>query len=295
MLSGSSYLEFAEKLSHLSSMKMANQMISKFKDGESRIEINENLKGKRVFVFQSTSPPVAEHYMELFLLLSAVKSEKPEKIIVIMPYLGYSRQDRPTAPGSPISVDLALHLCRESGADQVVTLDLHSKRTLDSFGSFIQNIESSSLLAEKWKKSMPCDFLVCLSPDVGGLFRTQKWAKVLGSSTAFIEKRRSEPNQAQALRLKGCVHGKNVLIIDDIIDTAGTLCTAVDSLIEHGAKDVFTVAVHGLFSGSAIEKIEKSCLKTVWVTNSIKPRKEVLECKKIRIINIEHLFSIQNY
>lgn len=292
IMSGSSSQDLMSKLSPLLSIEQARPLVSRFADGEFQIEIKENYSNKKVFLLQSTAPPVNEAYMELFLLLDACKQGQAKEVVVIMPYLGYSRQDRKLQEGSPISARCMIQILKTAGAKEIWTVDIHSEHTLSAFPGTLKNLEAQDFLADEISKQVNLSECICVSPDLGGLARVQKWAKKTScQGTAYIEKERSKPNEAKALEVQGSVKGKNIIILDDMIDTAGTLVAAVDKLILNGAKDVSVVATHGLFSKTALDRINNSPIKQVWVSDSIPPKKEVLESKKIQIISLAGLLK----
>ena len=291
LLTGTSYLSLPKKISEILKVPLIPCLVSRFADGEIRVEIHENIKNDHVVLIQSTCPPVNENMMELFLLLDALKQASVRRMTVVIPYFGYSRQDRKTTEGSPISAQLMARFLQEAGADQAVFLDLHSPFIEDYFKIPIKHFSAVPLLAEEWQKQHPhLEDITCVSPDAGGLKRTQMFSEIVKADTACIHKERSQPNQAQAIKLDGKV-GKNAVIIDDMIDTAGTLCTAVDNLIQNGAKNVFVSVVHGLFSPPAIERIEQSPIKEVWVTDSTALNPEAQRCKKIKVVSTAGLLA----
>ena len=279
--------ELLQSISKQGKIPVVKHLLSQFADGESRVEIHEDIKKDHIFVVQSTCPPVNQHYMELFLLLDALKQAKAKKVSLLLTYMGYSRQDRKLMPTSPISAALVAQFCSRAGADEVFLLDPHSQANLDFFDIPVRSLSALHTLAQKWKKQNPSLDVVCVSPDAGGLERVKKFAELIGcSSIASIKKERARPNEAQAIGLTGDVKNKTVILVDDMIDTAGTLCTAAESLLQNGAKDIFVIAVHGLFSPPAVERIEKNPLSEIWVTNSIILSKQAKECQKIKTVDI---------
>ena len=280
-LSGSSHPEMASVFNE----KKGLIKLSKFADGELFVEMTEDLAGKNVLIFQSAGPPVDSHLMELFLILDAVRRAGAKTIKAFVPYMGYSRQDRLTAKGVPVSAELVLEFLKKAGAHQVLTCDFHSKRILDLFHPFLVNIETQSFLAEKWADQGLRSSFLCVSPDKGGLSRAGSFSEKMGwKPPLFIEKERPRPGEARVLKIHGSVKDQNLLIIDDIIDSAGTLCMAVDSLIKNGAKEVFALATHGLFSGPAVKRLEQSPVKKVFVSDTLPLKRDVLECSKIQVL-----------
>ena len=276
-----------QKVSEKSQIPILKHLHSKFADGECRIEIHEDIEDQHIFVIQSTCPPVNQHSMELFILLDALKRAHAKKITLLLTYMGYSRQDRKLMPHSPLSASLIAQFCSIAGASEVILINPHSEIIPDFFDIPVQSLSALNILAQEWKKKHPLLKAVCVSPDAGGLKRTEEFAKAIGGSkTAWIQKERSRPNQAQALKLTGEVQDQNVILVDDMIDTAGTLCTAADNLVKNGAKDIFVVAVHGIFSPPAVERIKKSPLQEIWVTNSTTLSKQAQELRKIKQIDL---------
>ena len=291
LLSGSSRPEMAHELSQACGIPMARYQTCQFADKEFYIEIKDPVKGKDIYVLQSTCPPVNDHVMELLLLLDVLKRDGALSVTLIFPYYGYSRQDRQIQKGQPVSAECLADLYQSFGIKKCFFLEIHSEQTLKFFNVPFKNLSSENLMTEIWKKTFPLKRdVVCVSPDKGGQSRCQKWAQKLGSGTAWIQKIRAQPNQAQAMELNGNVENKTALILDDMIDTAGTLCTAVDKLIKNKAKEVFVIATHGLFSGEALSRIEKSPIQEVWVTDSVQFRPEMQECSKIKIVSSAEIF-----
>ncbi len=291
LLTGTSHPSLSQKISEILKASINPHLISRFADGEIRVEIRENVKNDHVVLIQSTCPPVNENMMELFVLLDALKQAYVRQITVIIPYLGYSRQDRKTTEGSPVSAQLMARLLKEAGVDQAIFLDLHSQVVENFFEIPVKHFSAIPLLAKEWQKQYShFKDITCVSPDAGGLKRTQVFSEILKVNVACIHKERSQPNQAQAIKLDGKV-GKNAIIVDDMIDTAGTLCAAVDNLIQNGAQNVFVAVVHGLFSPPAIERIEQSPVKEIWVTDSVALNQEAQRCNKIKVVSVAGLLA----
>lgn len=292
IFSGQSNPLFAEAVAGCLSEKLADLSISRFADGEIFVQIKENVRGLHVFVIQSTCPPVNENYMELFLILDSLKRASAQEITLVMPYYGYSRQDRKSSPRVPISAKCMADLLSKTGTDRLLVVDLHSPQIQGFFNIPVDNLFAAPVLAQSWKDSHSCENVVVVSPDAGGAERARAFAKKMGGlSVAMIDKRRQESNKARALNLIGEVEGKTALILDDMIDTAGTLCEASQKLLDFGAKEVMALATHPLFSGPAVERIEKSSLKEVWVTNTIPLSPQALQCKKIRSLSLAPLVA----
>ncbi len=292
VFSGSSNPLFADSVASCLDIKLGAIEISHFSDGEIFVQVKENVRGLHVFLIQSTCPPVNENYMELFLILDALKRASAQEITLVMPYYGYSRQDRKSAPRVPISAKCMADMCSSGGADRLLVVDLHSPEIQGFFDIPVDNLFASPILAPSWQSLHSSENLVVVSPDAGGAERARALAKkISGASVAMIDKRRQEHNKAKALHLIGEVEGKTALILDDMIDTAGTLCEASVKLMESGAKEIMAMATHPLFSGPAVERIEKSCLKEVLVTNTIPLSNKAMECKKIRTVSLAPLVA----
>ena len=291
LITGSSHPKLSKKISGILSLPIASHLISRFADGEIRVEIHENIKNESIILVQSVCPPVNENMMELFILLDALKQSQARKIVVVIPYLAYSRQDRKTTEGTPISSQLMIRFLKQAGADQAVLLDLHSSAVENFFEIPLKHLSAIPLLAKEWKKQHPSlTDMTCISPDQGGLKRTRVFAEIIDADMACVHKERSQPNQVQAVKLDGKIR-KNAIIVDDMIDTAGTLCTVVDKLIQNGAESVFVAAVHGLFSPPAIQRIEQSPVKEVWVTDSTALSPSAQNCEKIKVMGTAELLA----
>ena len=293
IFSGSSNLLFASAISKTLNEKLGDIKISRFADGEIFIQINENVRGMDVFVVQSACPPVNENYMELFLILDALKRASAKEITLVMPYYGYSRQDRKSAPRVPISAKCVADMCSTAGADRLLVVDLHSPQVQGFFNIPVDNLFASPVLAQAWKNCYSNkQNIVVVSPDAGGTERVRTFAKKIeGASVAMIDKRRQSANQVKALNVVGDVQNKTALILDDMIDTAGTLCEASVKLLESGAKEVFALATHPLFSSSAIERIEQSPIEKVFVTDTIPLKESVKKSKKIQTVSLAPLVA----
>ena len=292
IFSGTSNPEFAKSVASYLKAPLGEINITRFADGEIFAKIEENVRGASVFIIQSTCPPVNEHYMELFIILDALKRASVKEITLVMPYYGYARQDRKSAPRVPISAKCMADMCATSGADRLLVMDLHSPQIQGFFNIPVDNIYASPVLSEAWVSANKGKEVTVVSPDAGGMERALFFAKKIGAkSIAMIDKRRVGANKAKAIHLVGDVKGKTALIIDDMIDTAGTLCEASEKLIGFGAKEVIAIATHSLFSGEAVERIEKSALKEVIVTDTIPASKKALACSKIKSISVAPLVA----
>lgn len=287
IFSGNSNPIFAAEVARAAGVQLGSCDISRFADGEVQVEIHESVRGCSVFVIQSTHPPVNENYMELFMMLDALKRASVADITAVLPYYGYARQDRKVAPRAPISAKLVAKLLETSGANRLVTVDLHSSQIQGFFDGPVDHLFAIPTLARAWREQMGFgDQFVCVSPDAGGVERSRAFAKRIECALAIIDKRRTGPNEAKALNLIGDVRDKTAIILDDMIDTAGTLVQAVDSLIKNGAKEVFAVATHPVLSGPAIARLSESAVKKVWVTDTVPLKPEALQTGKFQIVSV---------
>ncbi len=292
LFSGSSNPNLAEKIAKATGAPLGHCALKRFADGEVQIEIQENVRGDDVFVIQSTCPPVNESYMELFIIMDALKRASAARITAVIPYYGYARQDRKVAPRAPISAKCIADLLTSAGAHRILCVDLHSDQIQGFFNVPVDHLFAIPTFARAWhQKHGIGENYVVVSPDAGGVERVRAFAKRIDASIAIIDKRRTGPNEAKAFHLIGTVKDKYAIILDDMIDTAGTLIQAVDSLVENGAKQVFAIATHPVFSESAIVHLSNSQLEQVLVTDTIPLRPEAMACKKIRVISIAPVIS----
>lgn len=287
IIAGNSNPEFAKKVAKAANLELCKCKINRFSDGEIQVEIHESIRGADVFVIQSTCPPVNENYMELFIILDALKRASAKSITAVLPYFGYARQDRKVRPRVPISAKCVSDLISAAGANRVVALDLHSSQIQGFFNIPFDHLFTLPTLSRVWREEKGFgDQFVVVSPDAGGVERARTFAKRLECSIAIIDKRRSGPNEAKAYNLIGSVEGKIAIVVDDIIDTAGTLSEGIKSLVDKGAKEVYSVVAHPLLSGPAITRIQESPLKELWVSDTIPLSKEAQNCKKIKVISV---------
>lgn len=292
IFSGNSNLTLAKKIAENVGVNLGYCQINSFADGEIQIEIQESVRGEDVFIIQSTCPPGNQNYMELFILMDALKRASAKSITAVIPYYGYARQDRKVAPRAPISAKLMADLLCTAGAGRVVAVDLHAAQIQGYFNVPVDHLFAIPTLARAWREKygIGSDF-VAVSPDAGGVERTRAFAKRIECPLAIIDKRRSGPNEAKALHLIGDVEGKTAIIVDDMIDTAGTLTQAVDSLYKNGAKRVFAVATHPVLSGPAISRLMESKIEKVWVTDTIPLSEDAQKCGKIEVVSVSTLLG----
>lgn len=267
--------KLAQEISEYLGIPLSDCSVEKFADGEVAITINETVRGHSVFVIQSTSAPVNDNYMELLIMIDALKRASAKEITIIMPYYGYSRQDRKAAPRQPISAKLMADLLQAAGADRIMCLDLHAAQIQGFFDIPIDNFLAFPIFAEYFINKNLEDIVV-VSPDHGGTTRARKLAVVLEAPIAIVDKRRPKPNCAEVMNIIGDIKGKNCIIIDDMIDTAGTISIVISALKEKGAKEVFACCSHAILSGNAIEKISNTPIKELVITNSV----ELSDAKK---------------
>ena len=264
-----SNVELAKEIADKVGVELSDCNVTRFADGEVSVSINETVRGHIVFVIQSTSAPVNDNYMELLVMIDALKRASAKEINVIMPYYGYSRQDRKAAPRQPISAKLMADLLQAAGADRMMCLDLHAAQIQGFFDIPIDNFLALPILGKYFVKKNLSDVVV-VSPDHGGTTRARKLAEILDSPIAIVDKRRPKPNSAEVMNLIGDVKDKNCVIIDEMVDTAGTLAIVVDKLMEQGAKSVYACCSHALLSGNACDKLDRTQLKELVITNSVR-------------------------
>jgi len=263
-----SNMHLAEEIAKVIGVELGKCSVSRFSDGEIQINIEESIRGGDVFVIQSTSAPVNEHLMELLIMIDALKRASAKTINIVMPYYGYARQDRKARSREPITAKLVANLLETAGASRVIMLDLHAPQIQGFFDIPIDHLMGVPILADYFKNKN-LDDIVIVSPDHGGVTRARKMADRLKAPIAIIDKRRPRPNVAEVMNIVGQVEGKTAILIDDIIDTAGTITLAANALIENGAKEVYACCTHPVLSGPAIERIENSKIKELVVTNTI--------------------------
>lgn len=272
-------------------VKMGQAEVKKFSDGEISVEIQENVRGKDVFVIQPTCAPTNDNLMELLVLVDALRRSSTQRITAVVPYFGYARQDRRVRSARvPITAKVVADLMVRVGVDRVLTVDLHAEQIQGFFDCPVDNVYGSPILVEDIKKQRYPD-LLAVSPDIGGVVRARAVAKQLGIDLAIIDKRRPQANVAEVMNIIGDVAGKTCLLVDDIVDTAGTLCTAAQALKESGASKVVSYCTHPVLSGPAIERLNGSELDELVVTNTIPLSEAALGCKRIRILSMASMLA----
>lgn len=269
-------------------MPLGDAKLTTFSDGEIQIEINDNVRTKDVFIIQSTCRPVNDNLMELLLMIDALKRASASTITVVIPYYGYARQDKKVAPRVPISAKLVADLVTEAGATRIITMDLHASQIQGFFNIPVDNLFAAPVLLEYIRYHFQNDIVV-VSPDAGGAERARAFAKRLDAGLAIVDKRRSAPNEAQAMAVIGDVKDKTAIILDDMVDTAGTLTEAAGVLMQNGAKAVHACCAHPVLSGPAINRIAASDLNSLVVTDTIPLTTQAIECGKVEVLSIAKL------
>ncbi len=291
ILSGTSNLSLSRSIAKQLKLKLVNTNIKSFADGEVYVEINENIRGNSVFVIQSTSTPANDNLMELLLCIDALRRSSAKNITAVIPYFGYARQDRKVVPRTSISAKLVSNLITNAGASRIVTVDLHSGQIQGFFDIPVDNLFTTPLFARYIKKNLKNKNLICVSPDVGGVQRTRGLATKIDVDLAIIDKRRLQPGKSQVMRIVGNVQNKECIIVDDIIDSGGTIVNAADALIKEGAKSVYVFVTHAVLSGEAINKIKKSKINKLIITDSIDNAKKIKNVSKIQVLSIAPLMA----
>jgi ribose-phosphate pyrophosphokinase len=292
LVSGSSIPYLSKKISEFLDVPLVNPQIRKFANGEIYCEIEKNVRGADVFVLQSTCSPVNDSLMELLIIVDALKRASANSITAVVPHYGYSRQDRKSAPRTPITAKLVADLLTVAGTSRVITMDLHAGQIQGFFNIPFDNIFASPVILDYVRKNIPPDNLVCVSPDAGGVERVRHYAKKLTTELAMIDKRRTAPNVAEAMNVVGDVKGKDCIIIDDMIDTAGTLVQAAQALKKNGANRVYAASTHAVFSDPAITRIaECNELEEVIVTDTIPLSAEGKKVAKIKVLSTADILA----
>ena len=291
ILSGTSNPRLSKEISKKLKLKLINTNIKRFADGEIYIEINENIRGNSVFVIQSTSTPANDNIMELLLCIDALRRSSAKNITAVIPYFGYARQDRKVAPRTSISAKVVSNLITNAGASRIVTVDLHAGQIQGFFDIPVDNLFTTPMFARYIKKKFKTKNLVCVSPDVGGVQRTRGLATKIKAELAIIDKRRPEPGKSQVMNIIGDVKGKNCIIVDDIIDSGGTIVNAVEALKKAGAIDVYVFITHAVLSNNAADLIKKSKIKKLIITDTIDNSLKIKNNSKIEVISIAPLMA----
>lgn len=288
VFSGNANLPLAKQICEYLDIPLGLANVSKFSDGEERIEINSNVRGRDVFIMQSICNPASQHLIEALIMVDACKRASAKRITMVTPYFGYARQDRKSAPRTPITAKLVSDLYTVAGIDRMLVVELHTSAIQGFFNIPVDHLFAKPIFGPYFKDIK--DILV-ISPDAGGVARARAMAKYFDCGLAIVDKRRDQPNESEVMHVIGDVKGKNCLIIDDICDTGGSLCKAAQALTDNGALSVSAAISHAVLSGNAVEKIEKSCLKELVVTDSIPPSEASRKCKKIVSLSLGELLG----
>jgi len=291
LLTGNSNKLLSKKIAKYLKSKLVNTSIRKFSDGEIYIEINENIRGNSIYIIQSVSSPANDNLMELLLCIDALKRSSAKNITAVMPYFGYARQDRKVAPRTSISAKLVSNLITKAGADRVVTVDLHAGQIQGFFDIPVDNLFATPIFARHVKKKIKSKNIVCIAPDVGGTERARALGKLLNVGLAIVDKRRPKPGQSQVMNVIGNVKNQTCIIVDDIIDSGGTIVNAAKALKDRGAKEVYVYITHGVLSGEAVKKIKNSLIKNLVITDTIDNSEKIKNVKNIEVLSISSLMG----
>ncbi|MET0430574.1 MAG: ribose-phosphate pyrophosphokinase [Microvirga sp.] len=290
IVAGNSNRPLAEAISAYLNLPLAKCQVRRFADMEVFVEIQENVRGEDVFAVQSTSFPTNDHLMELLIIIDALRRSSARRITAVIPYFGYARQDRKPGPRTPISAKLVANMITHAGADRVLTLDLHAGQIQGFFDIPTDNLFSAPILARDVKERLAGDRMV-VSPDVGGVVRARALAKRIDAPLAIVDKRRERAGESEVMNIIGDVSGRSCILVDDIVDSGGTLVNAAEALLASGAKEVYAYITHGVLSGGAVSRIANSKLKELVITDSILPTEAVKVAHNIRVISIAQLLG----
>ena len=291
LIAGNSNPAMAAAIGQYLKLPMTKAVVRRFADMEIFVEIQENVRGEDMFVIQSTSFPANDNLMELLVVIDALRRASARRITAVIPYFGYARQDRKVGPRTPISAKLVANLITQAGANRVLTVDLHAGQIQGFFDIPTDNLYAMPVIVKDIRDAMTGNHLMVVSPDVGGVVRARALAKRLGTELAIVDKRRERAGEAEVMNIIGAVEGRSCIIIDDIIDSGGTICNAAEALMKAGAKEVCAYASHGVLSGGAVARIQSSALKSMVVTDSIQATDDVRKCSNIRRISIAPLIG----
>lgn len=291
LVAGNSNLPLAKEIARYLNLDLAKCTVKRFADKEVFVEIEENVRGQDVFVIQSTSFPTNDNLMELLILVDALRRSSAQRITAVIPYFGYARQDRKPGPRTPISAKLVANLITTAGADRALCIDLHAAQIQGFFDIPTDNLFAAPEIARDIKKTGSENHTVVVSPDVGGVVRARGLAKRVGASLAIVDKRREKPGESEVMNVIGDVDGKRCILVDDIIDSGGTLVNAATALLEKGATEVSSYITHGVLSGGAVSRITSSDLSELVITDTIKPTEAVEKAKNIRVLSIAPLLG----
>ncbi len=289
LFTGNANIDLAREICAFLSIPLGTAVVKRFSDGEINVDIGENVRGADVFILQPTCPPVNDHLVELLILMDALKRSSANRVTAVIPYYGYARQDRKVLPRAPITAKLVADLLTAAGVSRVLTMDLHAGQIQGFFNIPVDHLYAAPLMLEYIKENWDND-IVIVSPDAGGVERARAFAKRLNASLAIIDKRRGKANESKVMNIIGKVEGKSAIVLDDMVDTAGTLVQGAEALVESGAKRVLACATHPVLSGPAIRRLEKSEIEQLVVTNTI-PLGNKAACKKIQVLSVAALLG----
>ena len=291
LVAGNSNRPLAEAIAAYLNTPLAKCIVRRFADMEIFVEVQENVRGEDVFVIQSTSAPANDHLMELLILIDALRRASARRITAVIPYFGYARQDRKPGPRTPISAKLVANMIDRAGADRVATLDLHAGQIQGFFDIPTDNLFAAPVMVQDIRDTFDANNLIVVSPDVGGVVRARGLAKRIDAPLAIIDKRRERPGDSEVMNVIGNVAGRTCLLVDDIVDSGGTLVNAAEALLDHGANEVTAYITHGVLSGGAVARVNSSRLKELVITNSILPSDAVKNAHNIRVLPIAPLLG----
>ena len=291
LVTGNSNLKLASDISKYVGLELSNCDVKRFADNEIFVEMKENVRGEDVFVIQSTSFPANDNLMELLIIIDTLRRASAKRITAVVPYFGYARQDRKPGPRTPITSKLVANMIDKAGANRVLTMDLHAGQIQGFFDIPTDNLFAAPVLVEDIKSKLTSNTPIVVSPDVGGVVRARIIAKRIGADLAIVDKRREKAGESEVMNIIGDVKGKECFMIDDIVDSAGTLCNASDALIREGATKVYSYVTHGVLSGKAVERVNKSSLTKLLITDTIEESDAVKKSDKIDVISISSLLG----
>ena len=291
ILAGTSNLKLSRDIASKLKLKLVNTNIKRFQDNEIYVEINENIRGNSIFVVQSTSNPVNDNLMELLICIDALRRSSAKNITAVIPYFGYARQDRKVVPRTAISAKLVSNLITDAGANRILSVDLHAGQIQGFFDIPVDNLFATPIFARHIKKNIKTNNLICVAPDVGGVERARALSRRINVGIAIIDKRRPTPGKSEVMNIVGNVKHKICVIVDDIIDSGGTIVNAAKALKDKGAKEIYVYITHAVLSGSAVDKIKESQIKKLIITDTIDNSKKIKISKKIEVISFAPMIS----
>ncbi len=291
LIAGNSNLPLAEAMASYLDVNLMNASIRRFQDMEVFVEINDNVRGEDVFLIQSTSFPANDHIMELLVALDALRRASARRITAVVPYFGYARQDRKPGPRTPITAKLVANLITAAGANRVLTVDLHAGQIQGFFDIPLDHLQASPVLVSDIRSHYRDKNLVIVSPDVGGVVRARSLAKRLDADLAIVDKRREKAGSSEVMNIIGDVDGRDCILFDDIVDSAGTLCNAAEALMQKGANSVSAYVTHGVLSGGAVSRVTSSALKELVITDSIMTTESARQARNIRVVSVAPLLA----